>query len=307
MGLNVGFLGLGRMGRAMASRLLAAGHSLRVWNRSAGPAAELARQGAVAANRPEDAFAGDVAFSMLADDAALRSVLLDGRVLERAPGGLVHVSMSTISVGLAKEMTALHEARGIRYVAAPVLGRPEAAAAGELQVLAAGPSEAVDRAAPLLGILGKRTWPLGPEPYRANVAKIACNVLLASLIESAAEAMALGQANGLPPGELFGILSQTLLPGPVFAGYGKLIVERKFEPASFRLALGLKDVRLALAAADAASVPLPVAGVVRDNLLDAVAHGEGDRDWSALGEVAFRRAGLSDGNSAVHRPTGSEG
>jgi 3-hydroxyisobutyrate dehydrogenase-like beta-hydroxyacid dehydrogenase len=254
--------------------------------------AALAGQGTVPVVTARDAFAGEAVISMLADDDAVRAVVLDGGLLETAPSGLVHVNMATISVALARELAERHAARGLGYVAAPVFGRTDVAAAGRLNIVAAGRPEAVERVQPLLDAMGQKTWPVGEEPHRANVVKLAGNFMLAAAIEAMAEASTLAEASGVAAADFLPIMTGTLFASPAYQGYGALIAARRYDPAAFRLALGLKDVRLALAAGDAARVPMPFAGVLRDNLIDAMAHGDADRDWSALAEVARRRAGL---------------
>jgi 3-hydroxyisobutyrate dehydrogenase-like beta-hydroxyacid dehydrogenase len=237
-------------------------------------------------------FACDVVVSMLADDRAVE-LLLDPALLRGARPGLVHVNMATVSVELAKRAAALHADHGVGYVAAPVLGRPPVAEAGQLTVLAAGAAETLDRVEPLLSVLGRRVWRLGAEPHLANTHKVAANYLIACAIGAMAEAATLVDAVGGEPADLIGVITDSILPGPVHAGYGAMIAERRYEPAGFRAALGLKDVNLALAAGAEANVPLPLGGVLRDAHLDAQAHGDGDRDWAVLAEVARRRAGLT--------------
>jgi 3-hydroxyisobutyrate dehydrogenase-like beta-hydroxyacid dehydrogenase len=289
--MDIGFMGLGEMGGAMAANALKAGHTVRVWNRSPERTKALAQQGASVVDTPAQAFAGDAVFSMLADDAALRAVLIDGGLLEHAPKDLVHVNMATISVALAEELAALHAQHGVAYVAAPVLGRPDVAAAGKLNIVAAGPQEAIDRVQPVFDVIGQKTWRVGTIAQQANVFKLAANFMLASAIESFGEASALVTGHGIESGAFLELMTNTLFPGPVYAGYGKMIAERRYEPAMFKAKLGLKDVRLALAAAEAVGTPLPIGSVVRDNLIDALAHGGGDKDFAVLGEVAMRRAG----------------
>ncbi|SAL55347.1 6-phosphogluconate dehydrogenase [Caballeronia choica] len=289
--MDIGFIGLGEMGSAMAGNALKAGHTVRVWNRSAGRTKALAEQGASIVDTPEQAFSGEAVFSMLADDAALRAVLIDGGLLKQAPKGLVHVNMATISAAFSAELTALHAQHGVAYVAAPVLGRPDVAAAGKLNILAAGASDAIDRVQPVFDAIGQKTWRVGDTPQHANVLKLAANFMLASAIETFGEAAALVSGHGIDAHAFLDIITSTLFPGPVYQGYGTMIAERRYEPALFKARLGLKDVRLAMAAADAVDTPLPVASLLRDNLIDAVAHGGGDKDFAVLGEVAARRAG----------------
>ncbi|MET0226799.1 MAG: NAD(P)-dependent oxidoreductase [Dokdonella sp.] len=290
--MKIGFIGLGAMGKGIAGRLLSAGHELIVWNRSPAAVEELRGRGAKAAASAAEAAAVDVLHTMLADDKALRAVLFDGGVLDALPNGSVHVNHATISVALAQELGAAHRERGVGYVAAPVFGRPDAAAAGKLHVLAAGDAAAVARVKPQLGAIGQTLWPLGEAPERANVVKIAGNFMIASAIEMMAEATALTRAHGVGAKDFLDVLTGTLFAAPVFKTYGALVGERRYEPPGFALRLGYKDAGLTLAAADAQHVPMPLAGLLRDAFLDALAHGDGERDWSALAEVAARRAQL---------------
>lgn len=288
--MDIGFIGLGEMGGAIVGNLLKAGHTVRVWNRTAAKAEALAQAGARAVATPAEAFGGDAVISMLADDAALREVI-DIALLESAPRGLVHVNMATISVALAQTLAKEHAERGVQYVAAPVLGRPDAAQAAKLTIVAAGASAAIDRVQPLFDVIGQKTWRVGDEPQHANVMKLAANFMLASAVESLGEAAALLGGYGVAMRDFLDVVTGGPFPGPVYAGYGGMIAEGRYEPALFKARLGLKDVRLALAAADAVSTPLPVASVVRDSLIEAMAHGDGERDFAVLGKVAARRAG----------------
>ncbi|HEV2270771.1 MAG TPA: NAD(P)-dependent oxidoreductase [Steroidobacteraceae bacterium] len=293
--MNIGFIGLGNMGAAIAGRLLEAGHTLRVWNRSPEPARRLAQRGAQVAATAEGAFRGDVVFSMLSDDQVTRAVLVDSGVIAGATPDAtrIHVNLATISAALADELEELHRERGVGYVAAPVLGRPDVAAAGKLTVLVAGPREAVESVQPLLeGTVGQKVWRYGERAARANVVKLAVNFMLAAAIESMGEAAALTAGYGIEPRDLFELIGQSLFPGPVYQGYGRLIAEGRFEPAGFKARLGLKDVRLALAAAEAATTPMPVGSLIRDSMLEALARGEGDKEFGVvLGRAAMRRAG----------------
>lgn len=289
--MDVGFIGLGAMGRAMAATLVKAGHRVRVWNRSRGPVEELARLGAEPAGEARDAFGG-VVLSMLADDEAVRETVLAAGLPALAPPGTVHVNLATISVRFAEELTREHRRHGVEYVSAPVFGRPDAAAGGQLAIVAAGDGAALDRAQPLLDALGRRTWRVGGEPRQANALKLAGNFMIASAIETMAEAGAMVERYGVAPAALLDVLTSTLFAAPVYKNYGALIVDRRYEPAGFRLGLGLKDVRLVLEAAETARTPMPFASVLRDHLLEAVAVGDGERDWAALAEVVRRHAGL---------------
>ncbi|MEV7356142.1 NAD(P)-dependent oxidoreductase [Kitasatospora sp. NPDC091276] len=290
-GATIGFVGLGAMGRGMAGSLLRAGHAVRVWNRSPEPVAALVAEGAEAAGTLAEVYAADTVVSMLANDEAVERLLLDPALLAGAATTL-HVNMASISVGLAERAEALHAEHGIGYLAAPVLGRPPVAAAGRLNILTAGAPELLARAEPLFAAMGERTWHFGASPRQANTAKISTNFLLACAIESMAEACSLAEAHGVRPTDLVEMFAGTLFPGPVYSGYGAMVAERRYEPAGFRLPLGLKDVGLALEAGAARNVPLPFGGILRDAFLDALAHGDADKDWAAVAAVARRRAGL---------------
>ncbi|TXH32591.1 MAG: NAD(P)-dependent oxidoreductase [Rhodospirillaceae bacterium] len=289
--MEIGFIGLGAMGKAMAANLIKAGHRVRVWNRSPGPVAALREIGAEAAATVPDVFRGDLVISMLAEDGALRATLPETGVIAAAPKGLLHVNMATISVALAEELTELHRQCGLGYVAAPVFGRPDVAAAGNLNIVAAGPTDLLDRAQPIFDVLGQKTWRVGEEPIRANIVKVAGNFMIGAAIEAMGEATALTRGYGVSAADFLEIVSNTLFAAPVYKGYGALIAEQRYEPAAFKLTLGLKDIRLALAAGDGANVPLPLASLLRDNMLDAIAAGDGDRDFATLATVAQRRAG----------------
>ncbi len=290
--MDVGFIGLGGMGSAMASRILAAGHRARVWNRSQAAVEKLHGEGAEIAESPAEAFQADAVLTMLASDEVIEEVILAPGLLQVARPGLVHLVTATISVEFAKRLEKLHADAGVAYVGAPVLGRPDVAAKGELNVLAAGHPNDIARVKPVLDAIGKATWVVGSEPHLANVAKLAANFVLVSAIEAMSEAFAFAERQNVAPEKLAEILTGTLFAAPAYKTYSAAILERKFE-AGFKLALGLKDVRLMLAASEKAGAPLPFASVVRDNFVDAIAHGEGDKDWAAISRVALRRAALA--------------
>jgi 3-hydroxyisobutyrate dehydrogenase-like beta-hydroxyacid dehydrogenase len=290
--MDVGFIGLGNMGAAIAGHLLKGGHELLVWNRSPGPVERLIGQGARAAKTPAEALQCSVAFSMLADDGVVEAVIVDSGALEAAGAGAVHVNLATISVALAERLERLHQERGRGYVAAPVLGRPDVAAAGGLNVLAAGAPDAVAQVMPLLQLIGTKVWPIGDRAHLANVVKLACNFALASMIETLGEAGVLAKAHGVPPTALYEVMTGALFAAPAYKTYAALIGEERFSPAGFKLPLGLKDVRLALQAGEAKHAPLPIASLLRDQFLAAISAGDAEKDWSALATVAFRNAGL---------------
>ncbi len=289
--MDVGFLGLGRMGRGMALNLVKAGHRVRVWNRSSEAAEALRAHGAEPVATPAEAFRGDAAVTMLADDAALRAVIVEGGLLDQAERPRVHLGTSTISVALAEELAAIHGRAGVAYVSAPVFGRPDVAEAGKLNILAAGPDAAIAAVQPLLDAMGAKTWRFGEAPARANAVKLAGNMMIVAAIEAMGEASALAEAHGVSAADLLDLLTNTIFSAPVYKNYGAAIAAGRYEPPGFGLALGAKDVRLALAAGDAARVPMPLASVLRDGLLDALAHGDGEKDLAALATVSMRRAG----------------
>jgi|SRR5688500_7849243 len=260
------------MGSVMAARLLDAGHSLVVFNRMRKDFDSRARVAA----RPAETLESDVVVTMLADDAAVDAVW-EGLEL---PAGCVHLNMATVSVGLAQRFAA----RQKRYVAAPVFGRPAAAAKGELDIIAGGPTDAVERCQPLFRALGKQLFVVSDDPAQANAVKIARNFLLSTVIEGLGEAVALARALGVPAEKFVEIITSTSLAAPAYRSYGKLMVERAYEPAQFSMELGLKDVELALATARDHGVPLPSGLLIRQNLLQAIAAGHGAKDWAALGE-----------------------
>ncbi|QJP93711.1 NAD(P)-dependent oxidoreductase [Pseudomonas fluorescens] len=290
--MQLGFIGLGTMGAPMVLNLLKAGHRVRVWNRSTAPLQALAKAGAEAVETPALAAQAEVLISMLGDDTAIRSVFFDAKALDGLQAGSVHINMSTVSVALARELAAVHEARGVDYVSAPVLGRVDVAAAGNLNILASGPADALARVQPLFDVLGRKTWTLGDTAEVACAAKLSANLMIASAIESMAEASTLAGGYGVSRASFIDMITSTLFPVPVYQGYGKQMADDIFEPAGFKLSLGLKDVRLALEAGEAAQVPLPFASVLKDNLLDGMAHGQADQDWASLSKVSDRRAGV---------------
>ena len=291
--MKVGFIGLGQMGVGMASNLVKAGHSVTVYNRSPDKAQALAALGAGIAATPAEACCGEAVFTMLANDEALSAVVFgDAGVLAGLGKDAVHISSSTISVALSEKLSREHAAAGQRFVAAPVFGRPEAAAAAKLFVAAAGEKAAVDAVAPLLEAIGQRTFVLSEEPKAANLVKLSGNFLIASVIESLGEAMALVEKGGVDRHQYLDILTSTLFSAPVYKTYGGLIADRKFEPAGFAATLGQKDIRLALAAGEALNVPLPLASLLRDRFLRLLAHGGETLDWSAVGALAAKDAGL---------------
>ena len=290
--MKVGFIGLGNMGSGMAASLLKAEHEVVVYNRTPAKAQALVDQGARFAPKIADACKGDAVFTMLADDSALESVVFgDGGVLTSLGKGAIHISSSTISVALSEKLSAAHAARGQRFVAAPVFGRPEAAAAAKLFVVAAGAPDAVEACTPLFEAIGQKAFRFGDHPSSANLIKLSGNFLIAAVLESLSEALALVGKAGIDQRQYLDFLTSTLFVAPVYKTYGSLIIEKKFQPAGFAAPLGLKDVRLALAAGESLRVPLPLASLIRDRFLTLLARGGESLDWSAISQVAAEDSG----------------
>jgi 3-hydroxyisobutyrate dehydrogenase-like beta-hydroxyacid dehydrogenase len=291
--MEVALIGLGKMGAGIAKSLLRAGHRTTVYNRTASRAEALRADGAIVAASVAEACRSGVVSTMVADDAALEHFSFgEGGILASLPRGGVHISLSTISVALSDKLAAEHAKAGQGYLAAPVFGRPDAAEAGRLAVVVAGADTLVQKCKPLFEAMGPKLFVVGERPSMANVVKLSGNFLIATVLESLAEAIAFARKSGVDAGALMEFLTATLFNAPVYKTYGSLIVEGKHEPAGFALPLGLKDVRLVLQAAEAASVPMPIASVVRDRFITAMARGNQDKDWSVLGRVAAEDAGL---------------
>jgi len=274
--MEIGIIGLGAMGSAMARNLAAAGHTVKAWNRSGGQI-----QGVTMVDAPVDAFQGDVVFTMLSDDEAIRTTLVGPKVLLGAKPGLVHVVSSTISLAFARELLAVHASANLGFVSAPVLGRPDVAAKGELNVLAAGASTAMEKVRPLLDVIGGRIWDMGEEPTTANAAKLACNMMITMAIEAMAEAVVLTEVNGLPRARFFELILGTLFGSRSYQVYSANIAKEQYEPG-FKASLGLKDLRLASEAAAEGSGDLPMLAAVYRRMAETVEAGNGDRDWSAM-------------------------
>ena len=285
--MEIGFIGLGAMGRAMAGNLVKAGHSIRAWNRSpvATPIA-----GVTMVPSPGDAFDADIVFTMLSDDAAIRQVIVSSEALGHARKGAVHVVTSTISVEFADELAARHAQAGIGYVAAPVFGRPDVAEAAQLTVMVAGAASAVEKARPAIEHIGKRIQVLGDNPKQANIAKIAGNMMIAMAIEAMAEAVALTGSHGVSTEAFFELILSSLFGGRAYESYSRKITSGDYEPG-FRMRLGLKDLMLATAAAETSGRRLPMLDAVRTRMAGAVEAGMGDKDWSAIADDTPRRQG----------------
>ena len=290
--MNVGFIGIGSMGAAMVPNLVKAGHQVSVWNRN--PDAAKAIADITVLTSPTAAFENEAVVTMLSDDTAVRSVIIDSGVLASARKDCVHVMMATISPALSGELHELHRSVGIAYVAAPVFGIPAVAAKGELNIMAAGDAKAVATVQPLLDALGQKTWHLSNDPKHANIAKIAGNMMITLAMESLGEATALTESYGLKAGDFLEIVTNTMFACPSYKRYGGNIASNSYEPG-FTLTLGLKDVNLALDAAKAKQAVLPAAEIVRENMQSGIDQGMGAKDWSILAKATRRRAGLDEG------------
>lgn len=283
--MQIGFIGLGSMGSAMARNLAKAGHEVRAWNRSHVAPDSIA--GVALIDSPQEAFQAELVFTMLSDDRVIREVVLDAGLLRDARQGLIHVVTSTISVAFARELAKLHEEAGLGYVSAPVLGRPNVAANGQLNILAAGKVETVAAIEHVLAPLSKKVWKLGEDPVQANAAKLAANMMIAMAIEAMAEGVVLTESVGLDRADFFELILGTLFAGRTYESYSAQITERSFEPG-FKAKLALKDMRLASDLSQEIGRNLPMLDAVRERLNSAVSAGLGEKDWSIMADIVAR-------------------
>ena len=292
--MKIGFIGLGNMGSAMAAKLLEAGHEVTAYNRSQDKVAALVEQGARPATTVGEACQGDLVISMLANDEAVEAVTFGGDgILASLGSGATHVSSSTISVELSERLTAAHAEAGQGFVAAPVFGRPEAASAAKLFVIAAGEPSVLQKISPVFDVIGQRTFVLSEEPKAATLVKLSGNFLIASIMETLGEAMALVGKAGVDRQEYIELLTSSLFGSTIYKTYGPIVAREEFEPAGFAATLGLKDIRLVLAAGEALQVPMPVASLLRDRFLTLLANGGADLDWSAISRLPSRDSGMT--------------
>jgi 3-hydroxyisobutyrate dehydrogenase-like beta-hydroxyacid dehydrogenase len=290
--MHIAFIGLGQMGKAMAPRLLEAGHALTVFNRTRSAADDVAQRGARVAASPNDLVDADVAITMVADDIATRGIWLDSGLAARWPAGSLHLNMSTVGLEVAKALAHIHAQSGSQYVSAPVFGRPALAAKGELDVIAAGTKAALERCEPLFKILAKQVFIVGEQPELANAVKIARNYLLANMVQGLGEAIALTRKAGVQPQDFVNILGNTSFGCPAYLNYGRMIAERAYSQPSFTLSLGLKDVELARTTGQALGVPMANATLIAGQTRKAIAAGFGELDWAALADYIAKEAGL---------------
>jgi 3-hydroxyisobutyrate dehydrogenase-like beta-hydroxyacid dehydrogenase len=293
--MRVGFIGLGHMGRGMAASLIKAGHQVTVFNRTRGKSAELEAAGAKVAATIGEACDGDAVFTMLSNDEALESVVFGKPgILDSLRKGAVHVSSSTISIELSDRLAAAHAEAGHGYVAATVLGRPNLAAEGQLFVVAAGADEALNAVGPLLSAIGRQTTRFGTKPSNANMVKLSVNFLFASVMESLGEAVALVAKGGIDKADYVEFLTTTMFNAPAYKIYGELAVSNQPAPVGFAAPLGFKDIRLAIAASEKLGVAMPLLSLLHDRFVELMASGGEHMDWSAIGKLAQRDAGMLD-------------
>jgi 3-hydroxyisobutyrate dehydrogenase-like beta-hydroxyacid dehydrogenase len=288
---SIAFLGLGAMGLPMARNLVAAGFNVTVWNRTSAKAREV--PGAQHAPTPAAACErADFAVSMLADDAAVEGTVLgQSGALPRLAPGTIHIGCSTVSVALCRRLVDTHATARVGFVAAPVFGRPEAAAAKQLWIVPGGNQADLDRCAPIFAVLGQGVFPLASAPH-ASLTKLLGNFMIASSIEMLGESLVAAEKAGLDPARFLEIITGTLFGAPLFKRYGQLVADTSFEPTGFHLPLGLKDMRLVLEATEEIKSPLPLASLVRERMLTALAQGRERFDWSGFTSVIREAAGL---------------
>lgn len=288
--MRVGFIGLGHMGAGMAASLMRAGHDVTVWNRTREKAEPLTGEGATVADSIAEASGGDAVVTMLADDRAAEAVVLgENGILAHLKPGALHVSASTISVALSGRLEAAHRQAGQRYVSAPVLGRPDVAAKGELFIVAAGDPQAIDDAAPLLDAMGKQTIRFGDRAADANLVKLSVNFMIATVFESLGEAIGLVERRGIDTSHYVDFLTSTLFGAPVYKVYGALVAADEPPPVGFAARLGLKDIRFALAAAKDLAAPMPFASLLEQRFEKLLAEGGENQDWAAVGRMTRAR------------------
>lgn len=288
---TLGFIGLGNMGAAMAANLLKAGYDLRVYNRTVAKAKPLVEKGATLASNPADvAQPGSIVLTMVADDRALEDLCLaTGSFVERLGAGGIHLSLSTISPVTARRLAEHHAKHQVAYVASPVFGRPDAAAAKRLWICNSGPAAAKQRVEPIQNVIGQGLFDFGEDPGAANVVKLCGNFMVAAAIETLAEMLTLAEKNGVSKKVVAEMISKF---SPLHSVYANQIAEQRFEPAGFRLTLGLKDINLIMSAAASSTTPLPLGSLLHDRWVSAIAKGRGDLDWSAIALNVSEDAGL---------------
>ncbi len=291
--MKIGFVGAGKMGSGMARNLLRAGHEVTVYNRTRAKAEALQHDGARVVDSPaETAIDAEAVFTIVSDDQAVAAAVLgeDG-IASTLRKGAAHISSSTISVAFGRRLNEEHTGRGQAFVAANVFGRPEAAEKAQLIVVAAGENQALERLRPLFDVIGKKTFIAGDQPWQANAIKLCGNFMIASMMEAFGEAFATMRKAEIDQHTFLDVMCE-LFNSPVYKNYGRIVADQEFEPAGFALKLGLKDVRLAIDAAQEFGAAMPFASILRDHFISAMAHGQENLDWSSIALVAARSAGL---------------
>ncbi len=292
--MKVGFIGVGRMGQAMARRICGAGHDVAVYNRTREKARALTDVGAKVVDSIADAACyGEAVFTMLADDAALEDVAVqkDG-LLQSLPKGAIHICAGTHGVAVIGKLNALHTGAGQIMIASPMLGRPEAVSSGQAGIVVGGPAQSVAGCRSLFDALARRVFEAGPEPAAATAIKIANNFVLGCAIEAMGEGFSLVRKYGVASQVFYDVMTDGLFAAPAYKVYGKIIVEQAYDKVGQMAVLELKDANLALAAGEAAGVPLPSGNIWRDRLIGAVAHGDGGCDWAVMAREQARASGL---------------
>jgi 3-hydroxyisobutyrate dehydrogenase-like beta-hydroxyacid dehydrogenase len=295
MAMKVGFIGLGRMGQAMARRMLDAGHEVTAYNRTPEKLKDLAAAGAkVAKSIAEAASFGDAVFTMLTDDAAVEQVVTQkGGILESLPTNSIHVCSGTHGVGIIRKLTAAHRDKGQSLVTAPILGRPEQVLAGSVGVVVSGPKDAIERCTPLFAAIGRRTFEAGDDPAAATAIKLANNFVLGCAIEAMGEGFSLTRKYGVAPDVFYDVMTDGLFASVAYKVYGKIMVDESYDKVGQSAVNGLKDANLALAAGEAVGVPLPSGNVWRDRLVAAAGRGDGNKDWAVMALEQARASGLA--------------
>ncbi len=292
--MKVGVIGLGSMGAAIAANLIKAGHELVVYNRTKARAEPLVEAGARLAEKPSEAASGDAVITMLSNDAAVEEVVFDtaNGILTRGGKGTIHLSMSTISPVLVKRMAEAYGSRDLSFVSAPVLGRPDVAARGELVVMVAGEAETIKKCKPVFDAISSKVHILGNSPPQANVAKVAANYMISAMLQTFGEAFALTEKAGVDRSTFYEMVAYDFFKSPVYQKYGKIIVDRNFQTGAFSVAMQAKDTRLASDCARDSECPMPFLSVLQDTFLSALARGKGDLDPCAITQVIAENAGL---------------
>jgi 3-hydroxyisobutyrate dehydrogenase-like beta-hydroxyacid dehydrogenase len=293
---KIGFIGLGNMGHALAQNLLADGYDLKVYNRTPDKADDLVKKGARLVSKPAEVVSkGGIVISVLSNDQAVEEIVFgEGGILPRMKEDTVHLSISTLGPDTARKLAKAHEEHGSKYVASPIFGRPDAAATRKLWVCTAGPQAAKERVQPILQALSQGVYDFGEDVGAANIVKLAGNFMIVSAMEAMAEALTLGEKNGIERSALINMLTQTIFTGRIYQNYGQAISQKRYMPAGFFMELGLKDINLALKTAEAAKMPMPLASLLRDRFMVGMAKGRDKMDWSALSLGVSEDAGLPE-------------